>query len=113
MEITDNITPRVGQTIDYYPLPSERNAAIVLQVFESDEVQRPDIAILQLQPNGDLIFHERIKPADPELNGDEDNPLEGMWGFHHEFFLQQTDDHEETTELGTQTNKFVGIAQSI
>lgn len=105
--------PHIGQTIDFYPTPSERNAAFIVQVFETDDESRPAVALLQLAPNGDLIFHEKIQPADPELNGDEECPLEGRWGFHHEFYLQQADDHEETSELGSQTNKFVGIGELI
>lgn len=101
--------PHIGQIIDFYPTPSERNAALIVEVFESDEISRPDVAILQFQPNGDIIAHERIHAVDPE---DEEN-LEGRWAFSHEFTLQQSESHEEQTELGTQSNRFVGQLEAI
>lgn len=105
-----NTTPHIGQVLDYYPSPSERLAAICIEVLPIGEEfgDRPKVNLFVLFPNGKIDNKLEVLPvSNSNVSSDGFSPdLEGKWGFAHEFAILQKDATD--SPLGTNSNEHVG-----
>jgi hypothetical protein len=103
--------PYVGLIVDYYPSPSERHAAIIVEVHGNEPATRPQVNLRIFSPNSkdDVYFRNHVRPVEKDSAIETEGPeLEGRWGYAHEFAILQEPDHDEMTELGTNSNLHVG-----
>lgn len=115
--ITPMIThPFVGLIVDYYPTPSERHPAMVVEVYGGDPGTRPALNLKVFSPSikGDMYFKAKVEPVDALSAVESQTPeLEGRWGYAHEFAILQEVDHDVMSELGTQSNLHVGQVSGV
>lgn len=107
----ETLLPHVGQWVDFYLSNNERVAAVVIEVHEFDSINRPKVNLQVFTSDGEINFHEDVKPVDTQ-GTEEEIELEGQWAFQHEIPLLQKDTHDKEVELGSQTNRHVGTLQS-
>jgi hypothetical protein len=103
-----NTIPKVGDIVDYYSLPTLRVPAIVVEVFQAEDIcSRPHISLFAFYNDGKNCFFQKVPPVDSATIDDEtlEPSLKGRWGFAHEFAILQKD---VSSPLGTQTNEHVG-----
>lgn len=105
----DQVSPVIGQLVDFFPSQSQRFAAIVVQVQPCDEDARPTVSLQIFQPDGKLQYSKSVEPAAYDDDSDDGaNLLKGRWAFQQEFCVEEDDDHDEDTVLGTGANRQVG-----
>ena len=100
-------TPHIGQTLDYYPDENTRVPALCIQVHPADSINRPFASLQIFWPNGELSHEPKVPPAIPSVT--EEPELKGRWGFSHEFNISSDPSKLQEEELGTETNRHVGL----
>jgi hypothetical protein len=104
--------PYIGLIVDYYPSPSERLPAIVTEVHGNEPGIRPELDLWVFGKEIDLF--KKIRPVDKQSAiKTELFDVANCWGYAHEFAILQEADHDEMTELGTQSNIHVGQISGI
>lgn len=106
---TFNRTPRIGEPLDYYPSPSDRVAAICIEVHPAELGDRPKVNLHVFHPDGETEIKLNVLPVSNSdvSNDDGFTPiLQGRWGFAHEFAILQKDLSD--SPLGSQSNEHVG-----
>ncbi len=103
--------PYVGLIVDFYPLPSERRAAIITNVyFDGDATKRPKVDLeIFGEHKTTQKFQFEVPPVE-EITTELE--LKGCWAFAHEFAILQDAEHNPETEEGIHSNAMVGQLQA-
>lgn len=102
--------PFIGQIVHFWPDPSQKFAAIVVETFPANrndggDLNRPNVNLQVYSPGGDTTFFPSVPPLDIESSPE---TFKDVWTFVNEFATLQTDEVDEETILGTKANFWVG-----